>query len=299
MRKYRTMFLHIALLVTIFVISIQGVYASELSPEALERSIQNRIAYFELNGRHTPELDKAKLEKWIALYERICLEKDPQNCLATECDIVEKNEPCRKNHVVLFRGESKVYKTPATSHFFRYSLKRKSLAETLEILNKSFLRLLPLADEDFYSGHLPAAFSFRITEVGVEWLREGKVFVPAASRSATLYSPTEFLMLTHMAGSYLKYVGDGDAVWDSMVSFSADPRVAKRFAEQDAALQRRVVVISVDKASFFRSAQGLPEISQVVDPSAFRGSNEFSDEVEYDVFVAVDAGDIFDSLLIE
>lgn len=279
--------------------SSAGSRADGFTPASIEEAVKKI--------RTLHHKDPKIVDRLIRLQEKKCSSESSISgpCLLNECDVhPEDKETCRKNYVVLFRGENKVFELPSISALARafiqgspYTEGLRDEKETIDRLNED-LKKLPLN---------------QIKNVGSLWLQNHAwTLRPKQNPYDKIYDisgidPLGFLVAHHLVGAPVWYSPspDQEINIDPLVSFTHRPYQAIHFAQGVGTTTHlkpnpnpsRLIAISLPKKDFQKMDcdEALPTSGSWITTSLCNvGTIEFF-EGESDLIFAPKTEQIFDS----
>jgi len=286
-----------------------------VAAEPLLSSLQNLASGIKAKERSDEDL----IAKLLTTWKQKCAKSEDPACALSESDIYPGGSADR---VLLFRGENKIFELPAAAPATRAllagsafcsapcsydvysSFTRTKLQELLRVFKfretgRSFP--VPLFDERAMSwGLLPSD------------LPKGNGPLPSLAPlplpqpGDKEFSPLELMTTHHFTGDGVNAIsksGRPSSEFNPFVSFSLNPRVAVHFSQlpiSSPSDKARIFILSVPKSELPAPADchsWLAGAGKLMNLSECNFSDDFSEEIEFDVVFTLDSGSIKDVLL--
>jgi hypothetical protein len=245
---------------------------------------------------HSEESDTDLIRMTTLWKERCGSKSQIQICMIEECDFSPRE--CKPDHVLLFRGEEKLYSLTTTSALLRARLSNSNYGQGFdlsELMNQfsNDLGVLREFDAAPQADSVLLSINSKTGQRQWSWLRTHEEVKPYGSVPHPILNAALTAYAFHVEASYLYYRDDvlhQNFAIDPLISFTSDPSVAQSFTRHEGAPERirhkgRVVVLSVPKTALIplcrKNALLIP--GTILDPrSCPSGINEYTEEQELD-----------------
>lgn len=182
-----------------------------------------------------------KLSFFVSQYLKKCgyHQSSKQNCFLFETDVLPKSQ-ARKNRVLMFRGESRVFPMPAVSSLVRNEIEHNVFCDkqcsSLELW-QSLVGSVELLSKILNPKNESSLGVYVLLNSRLEWVAKVDSSMPDAPLSTLT-----IIARNHMEWmqSLFKQTSTGTVSIDPLVSLTADPEVAIRYAQE-----RRLIIASI------------------------------------------------------
>ncbi len=243
------------------------------------------------------EENDSDLIRMTTLWKEHCGSKSQiKICMIEECDFSPKQ--CKADHVLLFRGEEKLYSLTTTSALLRTRLSNSNYGQGFDVseMMKQFsndLGVLREFDAAPQSDSVLLSINSKTGQRQWSWLATHEDVKPYGSTPHPSLNPALTAYAFHVEASYLYYRDDTlkqNFAIDPLISLTSDPSVAQSFTRHEGSPERvrqkgRVIVLSVPRTALIplcqKSATLIP--GTILDPRSCEGGiNEYTEEQELD-----------------
>lgn len=196
---------------------------------------------FQVHFIQATEIKNFQLLDLLKIYDSKCraLKKPSnENCMLEESDLMKGG---RNNHVILFRGEPRLYPQPSTSALYRWNLGKRSecRVECLEsMLQETISDAEKLKQTEYRLG---TTAYFRSSDR--TWRDPNGILINSGDFSK---SALEVLYWAHKESMGLFFEGRS-ILFDPLVSLTSDPSVAAKFANFKTDIRGIVYIYSIPK----------------------------------------------------
>ena len=251
--------------------------------------------------------DREAVDVLVARHRAKCGDSPSVRCRLQECEGFPI-AGCRKDRVLFFRGEDRVFERSTTSALYRAHRSGSAFTGNLgaSALMERFEKSLGVLRQFEYGPQAEPVLLKRLSNGKLGWVwKSGEDPLRPYDHLPAPQAPAFTAYSFHVEASYLYFrEPDGrDTGIDPLISFSSDPVVARSFATPDEGTTGpgRFLVISIP-ASELRSLCGKQarlEPGAVLDASACLedAGNEHSEEAEVDAVLYPKSDWIFRSFL--